>query len=76
MSWWLRDLMLRLCWFRWVRICPIWDGSTSRNCRFHDLGAEDGGAAATVGDPDQVLMSVWVGVVDGGLTGSVTARMR
>jgi len=35
----------------------------------HDLEADDGGVGAMVGDPDQGLQGVWVGVVDGGLTG-------
>src|SRR5262249_21380331 len=33
------------------------------------LEADDGGAGAMVSDPDQGLLGVWVGVVDGGLTG-------
>jgi hypothetical protein len=37
--------------------------------RIHDLEADGGGAGAMVGDPDQGLLGVWVGVVDGGLTG-------
>jgi uncharacterized Zn finger protein len=35
----------------------------------HDLEADDGGAGAMVGDPEQGLLGVWVGVVDGELTG-------
>jgi hypothetical protein len=37
--------------------------------RVRDLKVEDGGASAVVADPDCGLLGVWVGVVDGVLTG-------
>jgi hypothetical protein len=37
--------------------------------RIRDLGADDGGASAVVTDPDRGLLGVWVGVVNGVLTG-------
>lgn len=37
--------------------------------RVCDLDAEDGGASAVVADPDCGLLGVWVGVIDGVLTG-------
>ena len=35
----------------------------------HDLGSEEGGVAAVVDDAEGGLLSVWVGVVNGELTG-------
>lgn len=37
--------------------------------RLHALEAEDGGARAVVADPEAGLVGVWVGVLDGALTG-------
>ncbi|MGH3621390.1 MAG: hypothetical protein ACRDQ5_06310 [Sciscionella sp.] len=37
--------------------------------RVRDLEAEDGGAGAVLADPDHGLFGVWVGVVNGALTG-------
>ncbi|MGH3912371.1 MAG: hypothetical protein ACRDTC_03010 [Pseudonocardiaceae bacterium] len=37
--------------------------------RIRDLEAEDGGASAVIADPDCGLLEVWVGVVNGALTG-------
>jgi hypothetical protein len=37
--------------------------------RIRDLDAEDGGVSAVVTDPDCGLLRVWVGVIDGVLTG-------
>jgi uncharacterized Zn finger protein len=37
--------------------------------RIRDLEAEDGGASAVVTDPAQGVLDVWVGVVNGALTG-------
>lgn len=37
--------------------------------RIRDRDAENGGASAVVADPDQGLLGVWVGVVNGVLTG-------
>lgn len=40
-----------------------------RQGRVGDLEAEDGGASAVLADPDRGLLGVWVGVVNGALTG-------
>ncbi|MGH3929255.1 MAG: hypothetical protein ACRDTF_04685 [Pseudonocardiaceae bacterium] len=40
-----------------------------RQGRIRDLEAEDGGASAAIADPDRGLLGVWVGVVNGALTG-------
>jgi len=40
-----------------------------RQGRIRDLEAEDGGASAAIADPDRGLLEVWVGVVNGALTG-------
>ncbi|MGQ0775093.1 MAG: hypothetical protein ACT4NY_11860 [Pseudonocardiales bacterium] len=40
-----------------------------RQGRIRDLEAEDGGASAVIADPDRGLLEVWVGVVNGALTG-------
>lgn len=37
--------------------------------RIRDLEAEDGGAGALIADPDRGLVEVWVGVINGALTG-------
>lgn len=37
--------------------------------RVHDLEADDGGASAVLADPGRGLLEVWVGVVNGALTG-------
>jgi uncharacterized Zn finger protein len=37
--------------------------------RIRDLEVEDGGASAVLADPDEGPLAVWVGVVDGVLTG-------
>jgi hypothetical protein len=40
-----------------------------QRARLRDLDSEDGGARAVIADPDHGRLEVWVGVVDGELTG-------
>ncbi|MGH8882518.1 MAG: hypothetical protein ACRD0P_35090, partial [Stackebrandtia sp.] len=46
-----------------------WGRECRTRGRIRDLGVEDGAAVAVIDDPDRGLLGVWVGVVNGMLTG-------